>query len=226
MEINNVYCLFEQSGTFKNEFKKLGINAFDFDILNNFNETDYVIDLFQEIENCYAGGASIFDNFHEEDLIFAFFFFVRFAKRISLYFTGKAYAAKKWSDEQKLNYAMNLHDELHRNYCLLSKLCLIALQRKLRLIIENPYNEQHYLVRYFPLQPKIIDLDRRNWGDYFEKPTQFYFINCNPENNLIMDEGLDYIPKKLVDSCSYSKGERSWIHPQYARRFIRTYILK
>ena len=29
-------CLFEQSGTFKNEFKKLGIDAYDVDIQNKF----------------------------------------------------------------------------------------------------------------------------------------------------------------------------------------------
>lgn len=40
-----VHCLFEQSGTFKNEFRKLGINAYDYDIQNEFNQTDYVIDL-------------------------------------------------------------------------------------------------------------------------------------------------------------------------------------
>lgn len=34
------YCLFEQSGTFKNEFKKLGYEAIDYDIQNEFNETD------------------------------------------------------------------------------------------------------------------------------------------------------------------------------------------
>ena len=45
-----VHCFFEQSGTFKNEFKKLGISAQDYDIQNNFNETDNVIDLFNEIE--------------------------------------------------------------------------------------------------------------------------------------------------------------------------------
>lgn len=44
-----VHCLFEQSGTFKNEFIKLGINAYDYDIQNEFNQTDYVIDLFKEI---------------------------------------------------------------------------------------------------------------------------------------------------------------------------------
>ena len=43
------HCLFEQSGTFKNEFKKLGIEAYDYDILNDYGETDYQIDLFSEI---------------------------------------------------------------------------------------------------------------------------------------------------------------------------------
>ena len=51
------HCLFEQSGTFKNEFKKLGIEAFDYDILNDYGQTDFQIDLFAEIENAYGGGA-------------------------------------------------------------------------------------------------------------------------------------------------------------------------
>ena len=50
------HCLFEQSGTFKNEFKKLGIEAFDYDILNDYGQTDYQIDLFAEIEKAYRGG--------------------------------------------------------------------------------------------------------------------------------------------------------------------------
>ena len=57
MEIKGkVWCMFEQSGTFKNEFKKLGYDAVDMDIQNNFGETDYVIDLFAEIEKAYGGG--------------------------------------------------------------------------------------------------------------------------------------------------------------------------
>ncbi len=57
MEIRGmVHCLFEQSGTFKNEFIKLGIPAADYDIQNNFGETDNVVDLFAEIEKCYGGG--------------------------------------------------------------------------------------------------------------------------------------------------------------------------
>ena len=44
-----VHCLFEQSGTFKNEFKKLGIDAIDYDILDDFGQTDHVVDLFEQI---------------------------------------------------------------------------------------------------------------------------------------------------------------------------------
>ena len=52
MKINGkVHCMFEQSGTFKNEFKKLGYEAYDYDIQNNFGETNFVIDLFAEIDN-------------------------------------------------------------------------------------------------------------------------------------------------------------------------------
>ena len=45
MEINGkVHCFFEQSGTFKNEFIKLGIPAEDYDIQDNFGHTDHVVD--------------------------------------------------------------------------------------------------------------------------------------------------------------------------------------
>ena len=44
-----VFCLFEQSGTFKNEFRKLGYEADDYDIRNDFGQTDHIIDLYEEI---------------------------------------------------------------------------------------------------------------------------------------------------------------------------------
>ena len=47
--ISKVHCLFEQSGTFKREFINLGIPAEDYDILNDFGQTDHVVDLFSEI---------------------------------------------------------------------------------------------------------------------------------------------------------------------------------
>ena len=63
MEIKGkVHCFFEQSGTFKNEFIKLGIPAEDYDIQNNFGETDHVVDLFKAIEDAYEGKPSLFDS--------------------------------------------------------------------------------------------------------------------------------------------------------------------
>ena len=62
MEIRGkVHLMFEQSGVFKNEFKKLGYEAYDYDIQNNHGETDYQIDLFKAIEDAYDGKPSIFD---------------------------------------------------------------------------------------------------------------------------------------------------------------------
>ena len=48
--------LFEQSGTFKNVAKIDGHEAYDYDIKNDFNETDFIVDLFQEIKTAYSGG--------------------------------------------------------------------------------------------------------------------------------------------------------------------------
>ena len=48
-----IHLLFEQSGTFKKEFQKLGHKAEDYDILNDFGETDHQLDLFLEINKGY-----------------------------------------------------------------------------------------------------------------------------------------------------------------------------
>lgn len=220
-----VHCLFEQSGTFKNEFKKLGYDAEDYDILNQFNQTDHIVDLFEQIELGYQGKESIFDEMKQDDLIMAFFPYTRFEAQIIMYFRGVANGYSKWSLEKKLEYSIKLHNELHRNYLLVTKLVIIALKRNLKLVIENPYSPQHYLTRYWAIQPAVIDTDRTFWGDYFEKPTQYFFINCEPKNNLIMDEGLEVVEKRRIESCGHSDKERSIIHPQYARRFIRSYLI-
>ena len=96
------HCFFEQSGTFKNEFRKLGYEAYDYDILNDFGETDYVIDLFAEIEKAYGGGSSVFDSIGKEDQIIAFFPCVRFENQIMLSFRGQAYQMSDWDMKKKM----------------------------------------------------------------------------------------------------------------------------
>ena len=48
-----VHLFFEQSATFRDEFRKLGYKAECYDIQNNFGKTDHVIDLFSEIDRAY-----------------------------------------------------------------------------------------------------------------------------------------------------------------------------
>ena len=225
------HCLFEQSGTFKNEFKKLGYEAYDYDIQNEFGETDYVIDLFAEIEGGYQGKPSIFDNISKDDLILAFFPCTRFEAKIPLMFRGEAFQQKNYSDIQKLDTSMKLHEELHRNYMLLSKMVSICLKRELKMVIENPYTAPHYLTTYWCIKPKIIDKDRRLNGDYMKKPTQYWFINCEPKYNLVF-EPIEYVEQRKCDYITKGKYGierttcRSQIHPQYANRFIRQYLIE
>ena len=216
------HCFFEQSGTFKNEFKKLGYNAYDYDILNDFNETDYVIDLFNEIEKGYLGLNSIFDKMNKQDTILAFFPCVRFEAQVIMNFKGVNSGYKDWNMKKKLSNCLKLSEELNRNYQLITKLAIICIDKNIPLIIENPYSTQHYLHRYWCIEPKIIDMDRSLEGDYYKKPTQYWFINCDPKNNFIF-EPLELIKRKKIND--ENTVNRSMIHPQYANRFIRQYII-
>lgn len=224
-----VHCLFEQSGTFKNAFKKYGIEAYDYDIQNEFNETDYITDLFKEIEEGYQGEPSLFDKISPDDLIFAFFPCTRFEARVPLLFRGQATQQKDWNTEKKLEYSITLQNELTELYVLLCKMVIVAIRKGLKLVIENPYTQPHYLTTYWCIQPTFVDKDRAKNGDYYKKPTQYWFIGCAPKNNLVF-EPLEYVKKRIIADVKGTrqtsrKTARSMIHPQYADRFIRQYIL-
>ena len=223
------HCFFEQSGTFKNEFKKLGYEAYDYDILNGFGETDYVIDLFAEIEKAYGGGSSIFDNISKEDQIIAFFPCTRFEDQIVMCFKGEQYQMEKWSDTQKLENDIRLHNELNELYVRVCQLALICIQRDIPLIIENPRGTLHYLNRYWSIKPSVIDSDRTERGDYYKKPTQYWFINRKPSNNLLLDT-VHLKTRRVLEDVVNSDGIdrktlRSLISPDYANRFIREFII-
>lgn len=128
MKIKKIHCLFEQSGTFKKEFKKLDYDAEDYDILNEFGETDHVVDLFGEINKAYDGEPSIFDSIDECDLVFAFFPCTRFEAVIPIAFRGEQPQQKNWPQLKKLEYSMKLHNELHDLYILICKLFSICLR--------------------------------------------------------------------------------------------------
>lgn len=221
-----VFCFFEQSGTFKNEFIKMGINAEDYDIRNDFGQTDHVTDLFSEINKAYEGVPSVFDGITKNDLVFAFFPCTRFEDQSVMLLNGTQYQMKKYTDLRKLETAMKTHRELHEMYMSFCTMCYVCIDRGIPLIIENPASVQHYLNRYFPIKPKLVDRDRRNDGDYYKKPTQYWFINCEVKNKVLW-EPLEIVEtKKIVNvNCKNRAQIRSLIHPQYARRFILSHIV-
>ena len=230
MKIGKVHCLFEQSGTFKKELIRMGIPAEDYDIQDEFGETDHVVDLFSEIEKAYDGKPSIFDGVEKDDLVLAFFPCTRFECVIPVAFRGEQPQQKNWTDLKRLENSMKLHDELHQLYTLICKLFSICLRGGWRMIVENPYTQPHYLTQFFPVRPTIIDKDRTQNGDHFRKPTQYWFLNCKPEQNVVF-EPIDYVKTKIVDHCGQTDGgqciktARSMIHPQYAKRFIQHYVI-
>lgn len=129
-----------------------------------------------------------------------------------------------FSQKQKLEYDLKLHLELSLFYEMVTKLAIVCLDKGLKLVIENPYSSQHYLVRYWSLSSDFVDNDRTLRGDKFKKPTQYWFINCNPSYNVIFEPQIIHKEYKTIEYCS-NKVERSMITPEYANRFIREFLL-
>ena len=123
-----VHCLFEQSGTFKNEFKKLGYEAYDYDIQNNFGETDQVIDLFQQIDDAYDGKPSIFDSIKRDDLIMAFYPCIYFCatSQFSFYMSCRNY--RYLTDVQKIDAILERSAKRSEFYDRLLRLVSVVLR--------------------------------------------------------------------------------------------------
>lgn len=229
MEIDGmVHCFFEQSGTFKREFDKLGIHAEDYDIQNEYEQTDHVMDLFTEIEKAYAGQQSIFDHIGRNDLVMAFFPCIYFScmSQMNMSFTSKNYRKKSLKETTDLILQRSANRE--RFLSLLIRLISTCKERGIRLIVENPWSEQTFLKNGFVMKPTIVDMDRIRRGDVYKKPTAYFFVNCKPTN------GHSYTPlpkrKTILKSKSSKKAgicseERSTITSDYARNFICDFII-
>lgn len=231
MEIKGkVHCFFEQSGTFKNEFKKLGCDAYDYDIQNNFNETDYIIDLFAEIEKAYAGSISIFDEIGKDDLIMAFFPCIEFSCVAQIWYSLSCKDYEKWDDKSIFDYILQKNNARAKMFDLICKFCGVVTIRKIRMIFENPYALNTYLKQnVFLKSPSVIDNDRSRRGDVRIKPTAYWFWNCEPTNGFTHQQyqgkTINHTKLKKAPHRGLCSEERSMISPDYARNFICDFIL-
>lgn len=230
MEIKGkVHCFFEQSGTFKREFIKLGIPAEDYDIQNNFGETDHTDDLFQAIEDAYDGKPSLFDNITPDDLIMAFFPCIYFTGSVNpCYYTLENTNYRKMTDKQKFDAMLERADNRNTFYKLLYKMVGNCILRGFRIVIENPFSALHFLHNNFLKEPSIVDHDRRRRGDYFTKPTGYWFFNCEPTHGCSFqkpEKELRVWEAKSAAHAGLCSEERSLISPDYARNFICDFII-
>lgn len=223
MVFNAVHCLFEQSGTFKKAFEELGYKAFDYDI-NKTENVDVIIDLFEQIFLADMEiTQTIFDGIKKTDLVIAFFPCTYFSDQSQLLSRGDNFGQQKWSIEKKLKYSMDKMEKRMLFYKYLSTLCLIAIKKDFRLIIENPYGKVNFLKQFFPVKPGLVMEDRRKMGDVYKKPTQFFFINCEPEFKLYGDCFIKVDDQKKIEK-TYGF-DRSLISAAFAKNFIKTFII-
>lgn len=232
MEIKGkVHCFFEQSGTFKNEFIKLGIPAEDYDIQNNFGQTDHTDDLFKAIEDAYDGKPSLFDNITKDDLIVAFFPCIEFSCVAQMLFSLGQRDYKKWDTRRIFEYMLNKNKARTYMFELIYKFCCVCLCRKIRMVFENPWGINTYLKQnVFLKAPDIIDQDRSRRGDFRTKPTAYWFWNCQPTYGFTHQQTpkskiLNHDQLKKAPKAGLCSEERSMISTDYARNWICDFII-
>lgn len=228
MEIKGkIYCFFEQSGTFKNEFKKLGYEAEDYDIQNEFGQTDHITDLFKEIENGFEGKKCIFDNITKDDLVMSFFPCIYFCEASQIAFSFENWNYRKLNVMECASEIIKRSHKREKFYTLFIKMYAICSSRNIRMIIENPWTMPTYLKANF-IPPSIIDKNRLIRGDYFKKPTAYWFVSCKPTYGSSIQK--DKKQKKICSTrgsktAGICSKERSMISSDYARNFICDFIL-
>ena len=220
--------MFEQSGAFKNEFIKLGYQAEDYDIQNNFGETDHIVDLFAEIDKAYGGEKSIFDSITPDDLIVAFYPCIYFCATSQIAFSLGNNNYRKISDCEKISKILERSNARKLFYDTLVKFVGVCFKKNLRMIFENPWSEQTYLRANFLKAPDLIDNNRAERGDYFKKPTAYWYFNCEPtygESYQNDKEVINVWKAKKGKDAGICSEERSMISPDYARNFICDFII-
>ena len=237
MEITGkVHCFFEQSGTFKNEFIKLGFPAEDYDIQNNFGETDNVIDLFNEIDTEYKQQTTnnkqqttVFDRINPgQDLIVAFYPCIYFCEASQGHFMLTHNNYRCLSDVQKIEKILARSAKRTEYFDRLVKMIGICLKRGIRIIFENPWTQPHFLTAAFLKSPSVVDKNRMERGDYFRKPTAYWFFNCEPTHGFSRqnDKKQQVVwDKKGAKRAGLCSEERSLISSDYARNWICDFVI-
>lgn len=164
------------------------------------------------------------------DLIMSFFPCIFFCQASQSAFTYTYNNYEAYDVRKKTDAILERSHNREYFYTLLIKLFCIIQEKGLRMVVENPYSGQHYLIlpQNFVMPPTFIDHNRMMRGDYFKKPTAYWFVNCKPTYGFT--EQNDKEQRTIMNTKQASKAglcseDRSMISPDYARNFICDFIL-
>lgn len=155
---------------------------------------------------------------------------------------------------QKWKVLRGYSQERFHFYDIALKMTAVVQIKGLRMIIENPWHPTNFTNHFFFLRTSLIDKDRTRRGDYFRKPTAYWYVNCQPTyvetmqqtprneiKKIIAGSGAAKTKRKLVgkfdkgqldseyiehkSSSGICDEDRSLISPDYARNFICDFVL-
>lgn len=133
-----------------------------------------------------------------------------------------------YSAKQKTDAILERSENREKFFRLAVMLYSVCYQRKLRMIMENPWSEQTFLKQNFITNPTVIDKDRTKRGDSYVKPTAYWFISCKPTygHSIQKDKKvMNVISARPSGKAGICSEERSMISTDYARNFICDFIL-
>lgn len=164
-----------------------------------------------------------------DDVIIAFFPCIYFETRQMTYYQLTSRNNRHKPKTEQIRDAIERLEKRTLFHSLLYKLMFIAEHDGLKLVIENPATKPSYLIgtQNFP-NPTFIDKNRMERGDWFVKPTAYWFINFEATHGFSRQNDKE---QKRINKCK--KGikagicseERSMISPDYARNFICDFII-
>ena len=162
-------------------------------------------------------------------MIVAFFPCIYFTGSVNpCYFTLENQNYKGLNMIEKFEHILERADKRNSFYKILYKMVCVCLVKNIKLVIENPFSPLSFLHNNFLKEPCVYDYDRTRRGDYFKKPTGFWFFGFEPtygqsfkSTNKILSE----LKAKSASKAGLCSEERSMISPDYARNFICDFIL-
>ena len=135
---------------------------------------------------------------------------------------------QKLTFSQKIEKILQRSDNRKEYYDRLVRFVAVCVERNLRMIFENPWSEQTYLKTNFLKKPDIVDINRMERGDYFVKPTAYWFWNCEPEHGFTHQNDKEkkiILNTKKADKVGMCSKDHSLISSDYARNWICDFVL-